>query len=36
VEPDLRHRAAVVTSIQSLLTDLNPNSSANVEAAKLY
>merc|ERR1719412_3194752 len=28
--------AAILTSIQSLLTDPNPNSPANVEAAKLY
>ena len=28
--------AAVLTSIQSLLTDPNPNSPANGEAAKLY
>jgi ubiquitin-conjugating enzyme E2 A len=28
--------AAVLTSIQSLLTDPNPNSPANMEAAKLY
>jgi ubiquitin-conjugating enzyme E2 A len=28
--------AAVLTSIQSLLTDPNPKSPANVEAAKLY
>ena len=27
---------AILTSIQSLLTDPNPNSPANVEAAKLY
>merc|ERR1719320_287124 len=28
--------AAILTSIQSLLTDPNPNSPANVEASKLY
>jgi len=28
--------AAILASIQSLLTDPNPNSPANVEAAKLY
>merc|ERR1712150_137121 len=28
--------SAILTSIQSLLTDPNPNSPANVEAAKLY
>ena len=28
--------SAVLTSIQSLLTDPNPNSPANSEAAKLY
>lgn len=28
--------AAILTSIQSLLTDPNPNSPANVEAARLY
>lgn len=28
--------AAILSSIQSLLTDPNPNSPANVEAAKLY
>jgi ubiquitin-conjugating enzyme E2 A len=28
--------AAILTSIQSLLTDPNPNSPANAEAAKLY
>jgi ubiquitin-conjugating enzyme E2 A len=28
--------AAILTSIQSLLTDPNPNSPANMEAAKLY
>lgn len=28
--------AAILTSIQSLLTDPNPNSPANVEAAKLF
>jgi len=28
--------AAVLTSIQSLLTDPNPNSPANAEAARLY
>ena len=27
---------AILTSIQSLLTDPNPNSPANVQAAKLY
>lgn len=28
--------AAILTSIQSLLTDPNPNSPANLEAARLY
>lgn len=28
--------AAILTSIQSLLTDPNPNSPANSEAARLY
>lgn len=28
--------AAILTSIQSLLTDPNPDSPANVEAARLY
>jgi ubiquitin-conjugating enzyme E2 A len=28
--------AAILTSIQSLLSDPNPNSPANSEAAKLY
>jgi len=28
--------AAILTSIQSLLTDPNPNSPANAEAARMY
>jgi len=28
--------SAILTSIQSLLTDPNPNSPANTEAARLY